>query len=330
MKASWTFLAGLGAGLLLMFGLALTAFYLNLGVPSGASRWAYEMNERKWRMAEKAAPPKLLIVGGSASLFGISARQIQEQTDRSTISLATHAALGTPYILHLAERAAKPGDTVLLVLEYELYNYGKLNEPWVHGLLVDYVVSRDPAFFHNLSLPEQWNIFMLTSIGRLVDGLKNRFRAERPFNDADVGVYSLQNLNEWGDLTHHSRAKRLAQREGIRQPKTTLVRGLAEHPPGFGPIEQFCRWAQTNHVRVLATFPNLCDNPAYHQPPAQRSAKIIEEFFASLGVPVMGDYTEALLPEDEMLDTEYHPTEEAAAARTARLINKLKPALAAP
>jgi hypothetical protein len=327
MKVSWTFLAGLGAGLALMFGLALTAFYLNLGVPSGGSRWAYELNQRKLRLAENATAPRLLVVGGSASLFGLSAKEIQQQTGRSTISLATHAALGTSYILHLAERAAKPGDTVLLVLEYELYNYGKLNQAWVHALLVDYVVSRDPAFFHSLSLSEQWHIFMLTSVGRLVDGLKNRFRAERPFNDRDLGVYSLQYLNEYGDLTQHTRTKRLAQRESIRQPKATLVRGLAEHPPGFGPIEEFCRWAQANQVRVLATFPNLCDNPAYHQAPAHRSGKIIEEFFAKLGVPVIGDYTDALLPEDQMLDTEYHPTEEAALARTQRLIPKLKAAL---
>ena len=327
MKASWNFLAGLSAGFLLMLGLAVGAFCLNLGVPSGSSRWAYELNQQKRRAAEQAASPRLLLVGGSATLFGISAKEIQAQTGYNTINLATHAALGTTYILQLAKQVAKPGDTVLLVFEYELYTWGKLDQAWVDAMLVDYIVSRDPAFFWRLSIPEQWHIFMLISTHRIVDGLKQRFRTERPFDDSGLGVYSVRHLNEWGDLTGHTSAHRLAKRDPIRQFKCDLGRGLPEHPQGFGAIESFCRWAQTNRVRVLATFPNMCDHPEYHGPAAQRSVKNIEDFFAHLGVPVVGDYTDSLLPEEEFLDTVYHLTEETALARTRRLIPKLNEAL---
>ena len=78
---------------------------------------------------------------------------------------------------------------------------------------------------------------------------------------------------------------------------------------------------------MLATFPNLCDRPDYRGPVGQRSASTIKDFFARNGVPVVGDYTDALLPEQEFLDTMYHPSEEAALARTQRLIPKLKAAL---
>jgi hypothetical protein len=44
-------------------------------------------------------------------------------------------------------------------------------------------------------------------------------------------------------------------------------------------------------------------------------------------VPVIGCYTDALLPEEQLLDTMYHPTEEAALDRTQHLIPKLKAAL---
>ena len=323
MKVSWSFLAALMGGFLLMFGLVAGAFWLNLGVPSRGSRWAFEVNQQKRRMADQAASPRLLLVGGSATLFGLSAKEIEAQTGWHTINLGTHAALGTSYILQLAKQTARPGDTVLLVLEYELYTYGKLNGAWVDNLLVDYIVSRDPAFFHSLSLPEQWNLFMLTSTGRLVDGLKHRSRTEIPFDDGGLSIYSVRHLNEWGDLTGHTRAHRLAQREPILQLKSALGRGLPEHPEGFAAIEAFCRWAQNNHVRVLASFPNICDRPEYHGPAAQHSVKIIEDFFARLGVPVVGEYTDAMLPEEDLLDTIYHPTEEAALARTRRLIPKL-------
>jgi hypothetical protein len=330
MKASWSFLLALLAGFLLMFGLAAGAFCLNLGVPSEGSRWTSELNQQKRRAAAQAVSPRLLLVGGSATLFGISAKEIQAQTGCHTINLAIHAALGTAYILHCAEEVAKPGDTVLLVLEYELYTYGKLDSAWVPEPLVDYVVSRDPAYFHCLSIPEQWNLFMLIPTSRIMDGLKTRFRAERPFNDSSAGiynVYTVRHLNEWGDQTGHTKAHRLARRDPIRQAKSVLGGGLPEHPQGFGAIESFCRWAQTNHVRVLATFPNMCDQPEYHGPAAQRSIKTIEDLFARLGVPMVGDYTDAILPEEQFFDTMYHLTEEAALARTQRLIPKLNAAL---
>lgn len=141
MKASWRFIAGLGLGLLLMIGLTLTAFYLNLGVPTGTSSWASELNKKKRLIAEATTSPKLILVGGSGTLFGVSAREIQQQTGWRTVNLGTHAALGTTLILDLAQAVAKPGDTVLLALEYELYNHGTVNQTWANRVLVDYLVS---------------------------------------------------------------------------------------------------------------------------------------------------------------------------------------------
>ena len=108
-----------------------------------------------------------------------------------------------------------------------------MDQAWVDAMLVDYIVSRDPAFFWRLSIPEQWNIFMLISTHRIVDGLKQRFRTERPFDDSGLGVYSVRHLNEWGDLTGHTRAHRLAQRDPIRQFKCYSGPRSAGTPAGI-------------------------------------------------------------------------------------------------
>ena len=325
MKVSWTFFAGLGAGLVLIFGLTVAAFWLNLGARTVTSGWAADINQKKRLLADQVAGPKLLLVGGSATLFGISAREIQSQTGCPTINLGTHAALGNAYILHYAQTVAKPGDTVLLALEYELYNYGKIERAWADVLLLDFIVARDPAFFHTLSPLEKWNVFMLTSNDRLVRGLKSRFRHHRP--PGGMGVYTLENINEWGDQTHHIQAARSEQRDSITAMRSALAYGLPERPFGFPLIASFCAWAATNHIRVLATFPNLCDQPEYHSPTAQKMAEKIRAFFATLQVPVIGDYTNSLLPPDDFFDTNSHLTEEAARARTQRLVAQLKPYL---
>src|SRR5436190_13140618 len=258
MKPSWNFFTAFAAAFFLVFGLTVAGFCLNLGVRSNSSQWAFDINQKKMQLAAQPGSPKLLLVGGSATLFGVSAREIQNQTGFRTINLGTHAGLQTSYILHLAQEAAKPGDTVLLVPEYELYTYGKIERATANDLLLDYIVARDPAFFHSLSPMEKWNVFMFTPTGRLIHGLKNRFRAPRP--STGKSIYDFRYINEWGDQTHHTEAARPPRPDLLPQMKCALGNGLPLETKGFAKIEALCRWAQANGIRVLATFPNLRDD----------------------------------------------------------------------
>jgi hypothetical protein len=327
MKVRWTFFAGLAGGFALIFAITAGAFWLNLGAPTAASQWAAEVNRKHLLLADKCPSPKLLLVGGSATLFGISAREIQNETRYPTVNVSTHAALGPDYILYLAKQAAKPGDTVLLTFEYSLYSYRKIEWTAADDLMLDYVVSRDPAFFRTLSPGEKWNVFMLTSSARLVRGIKGRWRRERP--PSEQGVYKIENINEWGDQTQHIRSARPQFKEvplNINM-KLELAYGIAPDPPVRPLLAGFCAWARANNVRVLATFPNAVDQSEYYSAVAKQSVETIRKLYSSLGVPVLGDYTDALRPADEFFDTHYHLSEEAAVIRSRKLAEQLKPFL---
>src|SRR5512141_1791139 len=99
MKNGWNFFVGLAAGFLLAVGVTAFAFSLNLGVHTPASRWAYQITQKKESLARQRPPPRLLLVGGSATLFGLNARELEHQTGCPTLNLGTHAALGTAYLL---------------------------------------------------------------------------------------------------------------------------------------------------------------------------------------------------------------------------------------
>ena len=71
MKVTWNFIAALVVGFLLALGLTALAFYLNLGVHSNASKWAFEVNQKKQSLARHIPSPKLILAGGSATLFGL-------------------------------------------------------------------------------------------------------------------------------------------------------------------------------------------------------------------------------------------------------------------
>jgi len=301
-------------------------FYLNLGVPTESSRWCYEIYEKKRVAAEKITSPKLLLVGGSGTLFGLSAKEIQHQTGYPTINFGTHASLNTGYILYQVRQTAKPGDTVLLCFEYELYLHGKLDRAAANDIVIDYIVSRDPVYFSSLSPLEMWNVFMTISDQRIKLGLKNRRQPER--HTAEVGVYDSKFINEWGDQLNHSLASRPSTvKLSDVQKKSIFGDDLPEHPAGFKVIASFCEWARANHIRVLATYPNICQRPEYDLPPSRRNAKTIRDFFTALNVPVLGDYTESVLPPDQFYDTYYHLTDEASIVRTQQLLKLLAPYL---
>lgn len=325
MKTGCNFFAGLAAGFLLAMGITGGAFYLNLGVHSVTSKWTFDITQKKRLLARQTQPPRLLLVGGSATLFGLSARELERQTGCRTLNLGTHAALGTAYLLRETRQLAKPGDTVLLVLEYELYYSGILTPRGTDPLLVDYIVARAPDFFRDLSLIEQWNVFMLTPNQRLIQGLKNRKRREAP--EQSAAVYSVNRINDWGDQMGHTEAERARHAGSSKYRASFFGREVDKQPVGFPVIADFCAWAKTNQVRVLATFPNLMDDPSYHNAVARQRVAQIAAFYSALGVPVVGDYTETLLSADQFFDTIYHLTEKAAAERTCRLAAELKPCL---
>jgi hypothetical protein len=103
--------------------------------------------------------------------------------------------------------------------------------------------------------------------------------------------------------------------------------GFPQSPPGLPPIREFCEWARQNNVRVLATFPNICHRPEYDLPAAKQMPAQFRAFYESMGVPVLGDISESMLPEEQMYDSLYHPMRDAALARTRRLLTHLAPYL---
>src|SRR3990167_9525985 len=80
--------------------------------------WEKEVYALKDKIASSKQTPKIIILGGSGSLFSISAKQIEESLKIPTVNYATYAGLKT-YILERAKRISNSGDTIILVLEYE-------------------------------------------------------------------------------------------------------------------------------------------------------------------------------------------------------------------
>jgi hypothetical protein len=331
MRVPRNFFAGLLAGTLLPFGVYFGLVYWQLGAPTQLSYWCHDINTRKLARAQSIRGPKLLVVGGSGTLFGISARQLEAHLGVPTVNFGTHAALGPAYILHLVRQAAKPGDTVLLAIEFGLYERGSsATKAWASRLYIDYLMARDPAYFRRLPIIDQFDLALRLPTERLQQGLHNKRHPPPPPPFPEFSVYDPRLVDEHGDLTGHVRSRIPPDAPQELETREELVNGFSEERSGFEDIRAFCRWAQSRRVRVLATFPNICHQPAYETAQCDRTEAELMSFYRALDVPVLGSLREVMLPRSEFFDTCYHLTAEAAAARTGRLASHLAPYFAAP
>ena len=303
--------------------LYLGGIWLQLGVPTRSSQWAFDINQRKAEIAAKIARPSLFLVGGSATLFGDNALVIEREIGVPTVNLGTHAALGPEYILHLARQVLRPGDTVLLSLEYELLDWGGTTQnAWADPLLLDYLLARDPAYFRSLPWKEQLEIALRLPLQRYKLGLKGCLFTPRPRTPGIV--YDAALLDDRGDQTGHKDAIRIVNSPHIRNPILPLLRGLSAHPSGMEDVRHFYRWATNNGIRVLATLPPLAENPAYAKGPALAAESRVRSFYQELGVPLLGAQADWLYPVTDFYDTNYHLTEEGGRRHSKRLAAQLQ------
>ena len=314
-----------------LLGLALAAaayfgvLYWQLGAPCKDSYWSYEINRRKLERAEQIRAPKLLVVGGSSTLFGISARQLERDLGIPTVNMGTHAALGPSYMVRLVRRVARPGDTVLLALEYDLYERGDDNRmAWAGENFTSYIMARDPEYFRQLPLRDQLQLGMGISYKRLWAGVRSRCSPEPPPTYRPDDLYDPAAVDDYGDMTGHGKNLKVDPNPKNFIPPNILVRGLTREAGGFAVLTKFCAWAITNNVRVLATYPSICKIPQFDDPCARQAISTIQSFFDSVKVPNLGYAREGMLPRTNFLDTAYHLNQEAARARTALLAEQLK------
>jgi len=317
------FILGLACGLLLAIGLFVSLLFTQLGQRTNSSSWASDLIEKKEALAAAIPGPKLLIFGGSGTTFGVSAQRIQEITGVPSVNMGTHAGLNMDLILHLARKTARPGDTVLLVPEYELY--ASMSEWEGHD---DYILAHDAAFFHQMSWIDK--IYMATRIPfkRIQKGFAIRRKPEVPPRPHSPYTDGASFINGYGDETGNPASERLLHATNLDIRSTVLVNGLYSASGfGFDQIRVFARWAKAHRVKVLATFPNIMQRAEYEGPNADAAIKTITDFYAEVSVPVVGTAREAMMPPDDYFDTYYHLTREAAAKRSERLALALRPYL---
>jgi hypothetical protein len=164
----------------------LALFHYQLGALLPAEYWIRDCIHVKEHLAEQSeGQARIFVIGGSGALFGVDCSMVQEQLGIRTINLATHGGLRFDFITRLARRVAKPGDTILALLE-PTFVMLQNSKPWFfHNIM-----CWDPAYFHDLPIHGKLRFVASVNPDRvLAGGLTRSFEQRIP-----EGVRHLRSL----------------------------------------------------------------------------------------------------------------------------------------
>ena len=318
-KNTLRFLAMISAVVLSVTALALLLSYEQFGTYTESSYNLCKGVDKRLAAAKRILDPKLVLIGGSGVRRGVNAQMITDEFGVPALNFGLHAALGPAILLHEAKKVLRPGDTALLLFEYNHYVYDRLTT-----VAIDYIYGCRKEIFAAEGLADKLTFLFSVDPVRVVKTLlytpPDEPCATCPAPDAAVPAHGPIAV---GDVLLSKTIFPPLKRDRVRRMALYRPISIAVDRKGSGPraIADFAAWARAHGVTVIASWPNTILFPEYE---TSKGFQAIEDFYTSLGVPMIGEPEIGLLPLRYFYDTQYHLNIDGIVLRSHRLVNVLR------
>lgn len=320
MVSYWRYLVWFFGSFLAGLLLFVTAVFYQMGAPTPSSQSMFEFIQAKEAIAATVPSPKITLIGGSSVRLGLSCAQIFESLELPCLNGGTSLISTAESMLYRASKWLKPGDTAVLLLEYELYDGSRR----INADFIDYVFARQPDYLFHFDLVSQFQMIFGMSWNRLWEGLSIKFENSSLATRETFGRERL--MNELGDssdnLESQMTQKMLDSRDSF-QP-FALSTSSFKSKRSLDAIASFVRWCRKNDVRVLVSWPNLMRANIYQKPIYQDFFNRLQEFYKRLDVPVLGKPQDFMYHQDMFYDSAYHLHDRGVKKHTEDLIALIK------
>jgi len=315
------FFLGMAASLVVIAVVWLLLLLGQAGRPVPGNRWIEQAYQYKLSLANAVNQPKVLVVGGSAAMFGVDSGLMSAALNRPVVNLGVNAGVLSPFIQHYARQAIKPGDWVLLPVEYPLFS-GRysISQPFV-----DYWWTH-PGFRRlDVTVPQVAQLIWHTPLSRVLQGYRG-IAVEGPV----TGLYGPQNLDARGDQINSD-----ASQQEIWMKELVTRSPVERYGAQARPWE--ANWASWKSLADeieaaggCAVFvpPPMLDRPAYHHGKEGRFYASFAGQARAQGLNYVGSALQTLYPMERFLDTNYHLNAASRQVYTRHIIELVKPAFA--
>jgi len=284
---------------------------------SGSAQHIYFWQQKKAEILGRAKGSRILLVGGSGPLYSLRAADLERDFGGPVINLGLHAGLGLDYLLTCLQRVARPGDIVVLFLEYGLYV-----DPVPGWTLADFVIPYDLHYLAHVSPAE-----MLAIAGKITPREYIKKLAARFVRQPMDGTPFLMMLNDQGDLIENLRTRQQPYHRDSLATYSTPFPGTNVNPIQAARLRSFFEWTRRNAVTVIAGFPAFLEFAEYAQQPYRGFYEQVAALYADEGILSLGDPDEFFVKREFFFDSNYHLDDEAAKRFTEKVSQRLERAL---
>lgn len=324
-----------------MFIIYVILFSLQFGPYLPTEYWVRDIYIVKQHILQQIRGQKIVIVSGSNGLYGIDSSMIQEATGVKTVNMSIHAGLSLDFILDPWQLGLKPGDIVILPLEFEFFN----QQVSYNNLTIEAVLSWNRGFFDRLSPGKKIEFitscsplrvaasiiqkYIRREVRHLLSPAKITRMAEANWSGKKQGIPGTlyQNINAYGDIIKNQGTgdiKIIETGYGCM-----VVRGWEVPASSRKSLGSFARYCHKNKIKVFFTWACTLKSRRFNleNPVIQENLAKIKGYLASIDILVLGEASDFHFERKYFFDTNYHLNDEGRTIRTKRIIGFLKPYL---
>ena len=297
----------------------LTPYFLNhkLAVEDGFMAETID----KHKLLKQQPSPRLIFVGGSAFAFGNNSGSIAQQLGGQyhPINMGLHAGLGLQYMLNEVKDDLKPGDVVVVSMEYENF----IDFPPGPKDVADVL---EPRWQNMQYLPPNYVPALLDKGLIFGGGILRRSLQTLTGNMDREPYYQRSSFNEFGDAVAHYSFPNLANK--VAEDGKTFEFQPQAIQQAVQSMNDFNAIAKAKGARVFFAYPPLVDRLlAKSRPEIQ---KVETALTSSLAFPIIDRPEDVAYPDSYYFDTRYHLNKTGTDARSQHLAERLAQKLKQP
>lgn len=276
----------------------------------------------KHRLLEQQPSPRLLMIGGSNLAFGIDSAEINRRLAYNPVNMGLYIGLGVDFMLAEVEPSLRPGDVVVVSLEYEFFDdqfyYGL--EDGLFMTLEERPENRKFLNFRNgqVLLNRGFNgagRILRASVSYLIGG-------DDPLENLNT-VYKRNSFNQYGDVVAHRNLPSKKFELGLfdsRDKRSTILRLINR-------LNSFSEVCRQKGVKIFYLYPSVPEQ--YFKQNKNMLDEAATAINQELKFQALNTPEEMSLPPEDFYDSEYHVNNSGIKKRTDQLIERLSERLTA-
>jgi len=138
-------------------------YYVQQRTPVKAEWWLKNVYDIKEHYSKAHDGKKIVILGGSNSLFGINSKVLEQRTGFHVLNLSSHMWLDLDFHLFKLKQFINDGDIVIMPLEFEYYSYSNEASSWFNNNMIAW----GDDYLDQLSLDSYLKFLISTPANRL-------------------------------------------------------------------------------------------------------------------------------------------------------------------